>query len=190
MEEWKDIPGYEGLYQASTLGRIKSYDRLVNTVYGAKRTFKGRVKALRPDSQDRYILVDFGISGQKETRLVHRLIALTFLGNCDGLEINHLNGNTKDNRVVNIEITTKSENQKHKYRVLKRRHPFQGRTGSKSARSKAVAMLDAATGEKLKVFESARLAEKEGFTSACISLCCNGGQELHKGFRWKFEKQP
>lgn len=187
MENWKDIPGFEGLYLASDQGRIKSYDKMVRTSECFTRLYKGRIKRLRLDSKGRYVLIDLRKDGVTKTRLVHRLVARTFKGNCDGLVVNHLNGNTQDNRADNLEITTQSENNKHSYRVLKNKHPSIGKKGKMSHRSVPVLKVDAKTGETIKEYESNRLTEEDGFISSSVSLCCNGKQKQHKGYVWKFK---
>lgn len=112
MEEvWKDIPGYEGRYQASTEGRIRSLDRRVRLVaHGTETTrgMKGRV--LRPGAaKSGHVSVVLGHG--KAGSLVHQLIALTFLGPCpEGKEVLHNDGNPKNNRLENLRYGTRTEN--------------------------------------------------------------------------------
>lgn len=189
IEKFVDIPGYEGLYRVSNFGNIKSYDRAVNTVHQSKRVVKGKFIKTRPDSRNKYLIIDLSSSkGERATKLVHRIVAKAFLGDIDGMEINHKDGNPKNNNVSNLEITTRTENEIHKYRVLKRKHPFTGKTGKNHVSSIPVEKVDLKTGEVLQTYESARLAESDGFESSCISLCCNGRQKRHKGYAWRFKK--
>ena len=110
MEEiWKDIEGYEGLYQVSNLGKVKSLNY--------NKT--GKEKELRFNNNGTgYIQV--GLTKNKEHKkfLVHRLVAKTFIPNIDNKTfINHIDGNKKNNDVNNLEWCTKSENQLHAYRT-------------------------------------------------------------------------
>lgn len=113
-EEWKDIPGYEGKYQASTQGRIRSLDRRVRVVaHGteATRLMKGRV--LRPGEYCKSghvsVVLGHGANGSP----VHSLVALTFLGpKPEGTEVCHNDGNPKNNAVINLRYDTRSENNK------------------------------------------------------------------------------
>lgn len=121
-EEWKDIPGYEGRYQASTLGRIRSLDRRVRVVaHGteATRLIKGRV--LRPGVFEKSghvsVVLGHGANGSP----VHQLVALTFIGpRPEGMDICHNDGNPKNNAVSNLRYDTRSENNKDVLRQGKR----------------------------------------------------------------------
>lgn len=114
-EIWKDIPGYEGLYQASNFGRIKSLPRKASP-----RDFLLRF-ATRPDGYPGCALVK---NRKPASFTVHRLIAMTFLSpKKDNLEINHIDGNKLNNMVENLEWCTRSENLKHCFRIgLKDQH--------------------------------------------------------------------
>ena len=114
MEEWKDIPGYEGCYQASTEGRIRSLDR---TVYGKHwvtgqpfaRTIRGRV--LRPGQYCKTGHLSVVLGHKTAGRPVHQLIMLTFVGAPpEGQEVRHKNGDPTDNRLSNLEYGTRTEN--------------------------------------------------------------------------------
>ncbi len=108
-ENWRDIPGYEGRYQASDLGRIRSLDRRVACGNGATRMMKGRV--LRPACQKRdphlSVVLGHGAAGSA----VHRLVAAAFLGPCpEGQEVRHLDGDPQNNRAENLAYGTRTEN--------------------------------------------------------------------------------
>lgn len=111
-EIWKDIPGYEGRYQASTEGRIRSVDHRVRLVAHGKETtrlVKGRV--LRPGRSCKSghvsVVLGHGAAGSP----VHKLIARTFLGPVpDGCEVCHNDGDPRNNTVENLRYDTRSEN--------------------------------------------------------------------------------
>lgn len=110
-EIWKDVPGYEGSYQVSNQGRVKS---LVTYGNGGN----GRILA---GDTTRLGYVRIAFLGKR--KLVHRVVYTTFCGKIpQGLEVNHKNGNKADNRLENLELLTKSENIKHSYRKLKNGH--------------------------------------------------------------------
>ena len=114
MEVWKDIPGYEGYYQASNMGRVRSVSR--RRMDGLWKT--GRV--LKPDRlKDGYEQVALKVNKHTDYEKVHRLVALTFIANPEGKpQVNHKNGIKHDNMVENLEWMTCSENTLHAYRVL------------------------------------------------------------------------
>jgi hypothetical protein len=110
--EWKDIPGYNGIYQGSNTGIIRSVDHYDSL----GRSHKGRILSIKKNNKG-YLLVNLF---HKETKLVSRLIAITFIGNCPNkMEINHIDGNKSNNNHNNLEWVTKRENQLHRCRVLK-----------------------------------------------------------------------
>ena len=106
-EEWRPIPGYEGLYSASSLGRIRS-DR-----YDSGRTWPGRV--LRPaPSRKGYLQLVLCRDKVQKTLKVHVLVAATFLGPCPlGFTVNHKHGNKLDNRPGELEYLSNLDNFLH-----------------------------------------------------------------------------
>lgn len=102
-EEWRPIKGYEGLYEVSSFGRVKSLDRYVKGRYGNYRLQKG--KLLNPGlSSNGYLQVDLCLNGKVKKYSVHRLVAQTFIPNSDGLpQINHKDEDKINNRVDNLE---------------------------------------------------------------------------------------
>lgn len=133
-ETWKDIPGYENLYQASSLGRIRTKeDKITYRIISGKRQkriWKSRIlKEKNPKGpvgrgDKRY---DLWKNGKPKTFLGHRLIALTFLSNPENKPcVNHKNGNFRDNRLENLEWVTYSENQNHAFenRLIKTANPI------------------------------------------------------------------
>lgn len=112
MIQWEDIPGYEGEYQASRCGRIKSIDRVIITKNGQLRKYKGRERKPQKHSSG-YLAVNLRRSDQ---HLWHRLIALTFLERPAGKDyVNHKDGNKLNNHSGNLEWTTRQENEEHAY---------------------------------------------------------------------------
>ena len=115
MEEWRDIPGYEGIYQASNIGRIRSVPgKITSNKRFGRRIWKTRV--LKPKFQKRKngrvdARVHLYKDGANRTWLVARLVGLTWCpGFSKDMTINHINGNPSDNRVENLEWVSRTEN--------------------------------------------------------------------------------
>lgn len=108
-EEWKPLPGYEEYYMVSTLGRIKVLDRII--IERRKKLIKEHI--LKPKTNGyKYWTVGICIKGKIVYKYVHRLVALTFLENkYNKPEVDHLNTNTNDNRLLNLSWATHMENQ-------------------------------------------------------------------------------
>lgn len=113
-EEWKDIPGYEGRYQASTHGRIRSVDRYVSGVnHYTGNPFLRRItsKVLRPGRYCKSGHVSVVLGRGTNGIPVHQLVMLTYCGKPPkGMEILHSNGDPTDNRLVNLRYGTRTEN--------------------------------------------------------------------------------
>jgi len=115
IEEWRDIQGYEGYYQVSSEGRVRSLDRVVDhSVYG-KQPIKGKILKSKPGNHG-YLSVMFCKKNKRKRHSIHRLVAAAFIPIInDKPWTNHRNGIKIDNRVENLEWCTPSENNKHAY---------------------------------------------------------------------------
>jgi hypothetical protein len=111
-EEWRDIAGYEGKYQVSTLGHVRSLTRVVSHRNGSCPKY-GRLLKQTPNTKG-YLLVGPTVNRIQRTRPVHRLVAETFIPRPEGAyEVNHKNGVKTDNRVENLEWVSADANMKH-----------------------------------------------------------------------------
>ena len=167
MEEvWKDIPGYEGRYQASNQGRIRSVDRVIPWGRGGSRFINGKV--LKPAGQKTtpHLRVVLGHGAPGST--VHSLIALTFIGPCpSGQEVRHLDGNPLNNCVDNLAYGTRRENILDVLRIGK---AWRARTEKQAKEIK----------DRLKKGErGVDLAKEYGVSQSCISAIKCG-----RSFAW------
>ena len=121
MEEvWRPIPDYEGYYEASNMGRIRSVDRYVKNYWGSTTFLKSRIMVCYI-AKTGYMQVKLSKNGVEKKPLVHRLVALTFLPNPLQLpQVNHIDGDKTNNNVTNLEWCTGSDNQLHSRRILNR----------------------------------------------------------------------
>ena len=174
MEEvWKDIKEYKGLYQVSNFGRVRSVDRYV-TQQGRGKEFTGLRKGriIKPRLQNSgYLLVWLSMQGTVRAHTVHRLVGTAFISNPDGLsDINHKDGNKKNNNVLNLEWCTRNENIRHAYRNLGRK---------KSGKKIKCVELNV-------VFDSAADASrKTGINAGSIRHVACGIAKTAGGYRWE-----
>ena len=120
-EVWQPIDGYEGLYEVSSLGKVRSVDRWLEKRgrAGVMLTQRLRGKTLRQllDGNKR-LFVTLSKNGKRAPIRVHRLVAAAFLGpRPEGLQINHLDGDRINNAAANLEYCTPSENMRHAVRL-------------------------------------------------------------------------
>lgn len=135
-EQWKDVKGYEGLYQVSDQGRVKSLGQVTEYVsrWGTVAYRCYPAKIMHPtDNGNGYLLVSFRKNGHRKNFYIHRLVAEAFIGTIGDLEINHIDYNTKNNAVTNLEIVSRKENINHSISNMRkpRKHHRQSKTGEK-----------------------------------------------------------
>lgn len=173
-ELWADVAGYEGIYEISTKGRIRSW------AYGTPRILK------HGQHRNGYHFLKLYKNGFSTYYSVHRLVAKTFIPNPENKpQVNHKDGDVHNNTIENLEWCTSQENHIHAYRVLHRKGPNTGRTGAENWCSKPVAQLK--DGIVIAVFCSATEAgKKTGSNITKISLVCNGKRKRTNGFEWKW----
>lgn len=184
-EIWKDIKGYEGSYQVSNLGRVKSISRVIKTKNNY-RHITGRILKFNKNKWG-YTLV-YIIS---KNYAVHRLVASAFIPNPNNLpQVNHIDGDKDNNCVNNLEWCTASFNLKEAYRLglKKPTRPNLGKSGKLNAISKTVYQFDK-NGNFVKSYDSVREAYRQTkIYYKCISDCCLGNQKTAGGYIWKYAK--
>lgn len=119
-EIWKDIKDYEGAYQCSSYGRVKSLDRYIEEHNGKKQFRKGQI--IKPRlNKNGYLQLALNKNAKRKMVYVHILIAETFLDNYKKLEtVNHKDGNKLNNNIDNLEWSSYSNNNQHSYDELHR----------------------------------------------------------------------
>jgi len=112
MEIWKDVKGYEGLYQVSNLGNVKSLDRYVNGNWGDIKLRKGKMLSKHINNSG-YYTVTLSSNGKQNLFLVHQLMAISFLNhtpNGKKIVVDHIDNDKKNNHLSNLQVITARKN--------------------------------------------------------------------------------
>ena len=173
-EIWRPVPGYEGIYEVSSLGRVKSLARKTNNQYGKKDLI------MSPgwiNNKKGYLFVWLCKDGRRTRYSVHRLVATVFIPNPLNLPfINHKDCNPQNNQVENLEWCDAKYNINYGERNKK----------TAKALSRKVYQYDKTTGELLATYDSALDAEEKvpGVWAGNIGKCCSGNLKSTGGFKW------
>ena len=162
-EYWKPVVGYEGLYEVSNWGRVKSLKF-------------GKEKILKPSKNKKtkhgYLQVALWKNGQYKRYYVHRLVAEAFIDNPNNYkEVNHKDENKTNNVVSNLEWCDRKYNQNY------------GTRTEKCSKKVYQYTLD---GKFVKEWESIAECGRNGFNQGGICKCCNGKQKIYRGFIWRY----
>lgn len=159
-EYWKYIKGYEGLYQVSNFGRVKS------NKFGKERILKPFTNSTG------YLLVSLCKDGKVKAFTVHRLVAEAFIDNPDNLpQVNHRDENKLNNNVDNLEWCTNEYNINY---------------GTRTERCSKPVLQYTLDGEFVREWPSIMEAARNGYYQGHVVACCQGKRKAHKGFIWKY----
>ena len=184
-EIWRDIKGYEGLYEVSNLGQIKSLDRYKYTKgrYGIMKTkIKGRL--LKPClNHDGYEEIVLSKDGKSKMYRLHRIVAETFINNFDNKnQVNHKNGNKLDNKVQNLEWCNCKDNIHHalKNNLMKpakgKEHYMAKEVGKYNENNQLIEKYDT-------IVQAGKLNK---ISDTNIIHCLKGRTKKAGGYKWKY----
>ena len=163
VEEWRDIEGYDGRYQISNMGNVRTID------YNRTGTIKTMKISIGTHGYPQICLTK---NNKRKTVKIHRLVANAFIVNLYDLpDVNHKDENKLNNCVSNLEWCSKEYNNKYGTRTLRTSQEF---------------MQYDLSGKLIKVWQSGKDIEREtGYDRRHISRCCNGKRPTAYGFIWK-----
>jgi hypothetical protein len=177
-EIWKDIKEFKGVYQVSNLGRIK---KISNCIFKGKSRFKTPfIMKLFKHSKNGYISVGFRENGKKIHRLVHILVAKTFIPNMQNKpQVNHKLGIKYDNRASELEWVTASENAIHCVNIL-------GKKNIKRHGNHKLGKIVFCFNNETIYISTKQAAEKLNLSQSCVAQVCRGVYESTKKYKFKY----
>ena len=180
MEEiWKTIEGFEGLYEVSNLGRVRSLDRVRKAGYGSTANVKGKILTPHCLNGRKYYIVTLCRNEVGKHYLIHRLVATAFIDNPYNLPaVNHKDENPSNNNVSNLEWCDR------KYNV----NYGTARDRISRTRGKVVVQYDIEGNEISRYWSAREAARQIGKSQAAISRCCLGEYKSAYGYIWKYDK--
>lgn len=179
-EIWKPIKDYEGLYEVSNTGRIRSIERTVKRLNRYKtytnQLIPEKIKKGSPD-KDGYLKVGLWKNNKCCTTSIHRIVATAFINNPKMLpQVNHLDENKCNNRVDNLQWCSPLENINH----------GTGKARRTKTMSKPVLQFDP-FGNFIREYKSISDTRNYGFCFQGVGYCCIGKTSMYKNFIWKYK---
>lgn len=193
-EEWRDVVGFEGLYQVSNIGRVKA---LPKKRFSSDAILQAKILRSFINPKGYYMVKLYKDSIQK-TIPVHRVVITAFTPNLENKpQIDHINAVKYDNRVCNLRWVTNKENSNNpitKRKLLGRTSPMKGKTGEKASmygikgklNHKSIPIVAVSLKDgSVTHFENANLLREKGFSHSCIrKKCVDADKFPYKGYLW------
>lgn len=180
-EIWKPIEGYEGLYEVSSWGRVRSLDKWVAHSINTKKFMKGRIRKLQEDGHG-YLKVELSKNGKVKTYKVHRLVAEAFIPNPKNYNVvNHKDEVKTNNYVDNLEWCTHSYNVNYGTGIQRKTEKMINGKLSKTVYQYSL------SGELIAEYPSTIEVQRQlGFDCGNISKCCTGKKKNVYGYIWRY----
>lgn len=191
MEIWKDIDNYEGLYQVSNYGNVRSLDTIINCK-GAKNIDnhirKGRLLKKNICTTG-YYCVNLSKNSKVKYARIHRLVAIAFIPNPNNYVcVNHKDGNKLNNNVDNLEWCTYGTNNKEAYKIGLKQNKYKGKYGKDAQFSKPIIQLSL-DNQFIREWDNANDVKRElGFCAENIRSVCHGRRKQANGYKWKYKE--
>lgn len=186
-EIWKDIEGYEGLYQVSNLGNVRSMDRtIMRQLRGKTHTRRLNGRMLKQWNGADYLHVTLSKNGAIFAPFVHKLVASAFVENPDGYkQVNHKDENKWNNNADNLEWCDQKYNRNYGTGEQRRVIAYMESAESHNRKRTPVIRMDK-SGNVEKRYFAMNQVSKDGFNVSNVCLCCEGRRKTHGGYLWAY----
>ena len=183
MEIWRDIKDFQN-YQVSSQGRVRSVDHETEArIRGGVVRIHRKGMVLRPaEGHGGYLMITLCKEGKRYDKVIHRLVAESFLDNPENLpQVNHKDEDKHNNCAENLEWCSAEYNTN--YGTRNERMAKAQTNHPKKSKPVGQFSLD---GKLIKVWPSTNEAGRNGFDGSCVSACCRGEQKTHKTYTWRY----
>ena len=198
MEEWRSIPGYEGQYEVSNMGRVRSlpHRRKGGNQFGCsfETVLPGKILTPQPrrkygrDEVGGHLRVTLSRDGKAHKIFIHRLVAQTFIPNPNNYPIvNHKDENPQNNNVENLEWCSYEYNQN--YGTCRKRMLGHTNYKKRSEQQHKKIYQYSMDGILVKIWNSRKEAIEAGYTGTAITRCAQGKRNKHKGYIWSYHER-
>ena len=188
-EKWIPVKGYEGYYEISNKRNIKSVDRINKEIchHGGYRMVMHKGKEIKQRENNKgYYYVILSKDGVVSRKYVHRLIAENFIPNPENKpEVDHIDGNTKNNEISNLRWATHKENLNNPVAKKRCSDKLKGKPKFKLAKTVYQYTID---GNFVKEWVSIAECERNGYSRTSVWKCCNNKQSTYKGYIFRYTK--
>lgn len=195
VEEWRDIPGYEGIYEVSNLGNVRSLDRFVKSKHEGFYAFINGKQLTPIKNRAGYLRINLCNEYGRKAKFVHQLVAIAFIKNPNNLkQINHKDENPLNNRVENLEWCTAKYNSNYGNHNKKISEATKGKKKNISKETidrinqnkrRPVIGTNMETGEEIYI-RSISDSKFYGFSVNGVSYCVTKRQKNHRGYTWRY----
>lgn len=180
-EEWRDIKGYEGLYQISNYARVKRLNKRVRAGFGSYRTVSEKI--LKPQkSKYGYMRIALTKNNVRKIHFIHRLLYEAFVGKViDGYELDHIDTDKTNNSLSNLRMVTSKEN---KNNPLTLQH--YSISNKKKAKRRGVIVMDLDSNILYNFSSLSDAARELNILVSGIGHCCRGEFDSYKGYKFVY----
>ena len=190
MEIWKDIENFEGLYQVSSFGRVRSLDRPVKQRGNSTQVKKGKI-IVQSKNHKGYPITGISKGNKKHCKTTHRFVAETFIPNTENKpQINHIDGVKTNNKASNLEWVTNEENAKHAkmmgLMIYRPENLKLATIAAAKANHKKVNRLCLKGGKTITYNSIKEAGQANGDKEKGISEVLRGRQKTAGGFKWEY----
>ena len=188
-ETWKDVPGFEGEYMVSSIGKVLFVGRKVQTKTGYIKCIEPHLVSWR-EMPNGYAIIDLWKNNKAKRMYVHRLVALAFIPNPNNYpQIDHIDTDRLNNNVNNLRWCNQSMNNLNPLTNEKRKNLFKNHSTQSRWVKRAVIGINLSDKSDIRYYTTVSETQKDGFNPSMVSASCLGRRKNHNGFYFYYQSE-